>query len=57
MMALQAPNQTIWYKPSTWAIDWRKFVPFWKEDPPVLTSLTGKRLKINTLHWIIIPTR
>ena len=38
MMAVQGPTQT-----STWGFDWRKYVPFWKEDPPMLTSLTGKR--------------
>ena len=41
MMAVQEPIQTVWYKPSTWGFDWRKYVPFWKEDPPTLTSLTG----------------
>ena len=42
MMAVQGPIQIVWYKPSTWGFDWRKYVPFWKEDPPTLTSLTGK---------------
>ena len=43
MIAVQGPIQTVWYKPTTWGFDWRKYVPFWKEDPPTLTSLTGKR--------------
>ena len=43
MMAIQAPIQTVRYKPSTWRFDWRKYVPFLKEDPPTLTSLTGKQ--------------
>ena len=40
---MMAPIQTVWHKVSTWGFNWRKFVPFWKEDPPTLTSLTGKR--------------
>ena len=42
VMAIQLPNQVIWYNPTTWQVDWRNYVPFRKEDNPTLTSVTGR---------------